>query len=445
MSRIILAFLLFTVSALVRAELVIEINCSRAADTGGLPRCPDDPPDKTPQPAYTNGGHGVAPLGASVPTLSFCRMLDTTWDCTNMPVGGGDAGYPSAPTGWTTPTTPPTTATVSSVYSIPNCPGTYTSGQAACSAAAATNCQNLGTYGNYSGGACKNAAGQVGSGVSITSSCPSGYTLSGSVCTLTNASAAKWPSDGTCTPARVGNAFSDNPRDPDCTGSNPAVPPSYTRSGDGTTITGTDPASKGTAATVKINADGSITVTNTRPNSDGSTSTVSTGGISAPPGTGSGTGKVSGVSDGTINGTGTQTGTGGTQFDKSGLATEAGQGTGNALLQGIKDNLEKQEGTGSSSYQFPAVKSDDFYKTKYENGMTGIWDDFKADLQASNLSQAIEGFRISASGGCPSFQLDLGPMFGTGDISPPCWVFDAIGAVMLVTALFTCRAIIFGG
>jgi len=90
-----------------------------------------------------------------------------------------------------------------------------------------------------------------------------------------------------------------------------------------------------------------------------------------------------------------------------------------------------------------------FYEPQYPDGFQGVWDAATADLGASAFVEFLNSFVPSFSGSCPSFSLNLNiaswAAFGTMEFSSLCYVFDFIKIIMLITALFTSRMIMFGG
>jgi len=90
------------------------------------------------------------------------------------------------------------------------------------------------------------------------------------------------------------------------------------------------------------------------------------------------------------------------------------------------------------------------YDRKYPDGMQGVWNTQKGNLTAGGLAGLQSVFVPNISGGqCPTWTINanIGPHmnFGSGTISPPCWIWDAIKAIVLITALFLARRLIFGG
>lgn len=96
---------------------------------------------------------------------------------------------------------------------------------------------------------------------------------------------------------------------------------------------------------------------------------------------------------------------------------------------------------------FPEVES--FYKQQYPDGLKGVWNSKQKEFKDSAFLKFLSGFVPTFSGVCPSFGLDFNiatwAAFGHLDFMSLCWVFDFIKIIMMVTTVFTCRALIFGG
>lgn len=96
---------------------------------------------------------------------------------------------------------------------------------------------------------------------------------------------------------------------------------------------------------------------------------------------------------------------------------------------------------------FPEVEP--FYQQKYPDGLQGVWDQAKADIDNSNFLSFLRSFVPSFSGSCPGFGMSfaIGNManFGSHDFASLCYIFDFVKIVLLVTAVFTARQITFGG
>lgn len=91
------------------------------------------------------------------------------------------------------------------------------------------------------------------------------------------------------------------------------------------------------------------------------------------------------------------------------------------------------------------------YETKYPGGLKGVWDDSGiagAEGKFGGLVSALSPSFVDTNGACLSFRvpLNLGIVsFGTVDVSPPCLIWPFIRICVLITALWLCRALIFGG
>lgn len=97
--------------------------------------------------------------------------------------------------------------------------------------------------------------------------------------------------------------------------------------------------------------------------------------------------------------------------------------------------------------EMPAVP--DFYTQKYPDGMAGEWQTFKTTIDQSSLVTTLHAMAPNWSGGeCPSwtFNMNTGMVnLGVHDLAPPCWIFPILKIILMVTALFVARGLIFGG
>lgn len=93
----------------------------------------------------------------------------------------------------------------------------------------------------------------------------------------------------------------------------------------------------------------------------------------------------------------------------------------------------------------------DFYAQQYPEGFAGEWNKFKDKVASSPLAGFLTGLSNGLPGGgtCPewSVSLNFGHMgnFGTHVIAPPCAIWPFIKAVMILSALFVARRMVFGG
>lgn len=91
----------------------------------------------------------------------------------------------------------------------------------------------------------------------------------------------------------------------------------------------------------------------------------------------------------------------------------------------------------------------DFWKTKYPDGFTGVWDDLGPQLKQTAFLQSLNKFIPSVGGGsCPVWTVNLNvarwASYGSGDLSIPCWIFGVIKAMVLLCAAFAARKLIWG-
>ncbi|BAN48636.1 hypothetical protein [Metapseudomonas resinovorans] len=90
-----------------------------------------------------------------------------------------------------------------------------------------------------------------------------------------------------------------------------------------------------------------------------------------------------------------------------------------------------------------------FYEQKYPDGFQGVWADASAEFENSEFVSFLRSFVPSFSGTCPTWSMNfaIGAManFGTIPFQNICYVFDFVKSVLLVTAAFACRYIMFGG
>ena len=114
------------------------------------------------------------------------------------------------------------------------------------------------------------------------------------------------------------------------------------------------------------------------------------------------------------------------------------------------DNPTQEEESTDYSFndtEFPEVPS--FYEQKYPDGLSGVWQQARADVDQSAFMQFLQGFVPSFSGSCPAFGLGFNiaswANYGTVQFSSICYVLDFVKIILLVTAIFTFRKVTFGG
>ena len=135
--------------------------------------------------------------------------------------------------------------------------------------------------------------------------------------------------------------------------------------------------------------------------------------------------------------------------------TKDGQTTTTETSDGLptdEPTSEENPTEEDQSYTFddsPMPDVPSFYEQKYPDGLSGVWDNASAQVNNSQFIQFLNGFVPSFSGSCPSFGLSFNiaswASYGSIGFSSLCYVFDFIKVILLVTALFTFRAITFGG
>lgn len=176
------------------------------------------------------------------------------------------------------------------------------------------------------------------------------------------------------------------------------------------------------------NADGTSTEVSTKTRTDYSLGYPSSapGTISIDPKTTTTTTTTTKDANGTVTSTGTTTGTS--------TSTQPGSGT------------ELADGNFTDT-PFPDVGP--FYKQQFPGGFKDVWAKNKAAFDSSPFVSFLHSFVPSFSGSCPTWSLSFDIMayahFGSRQFGSLCYIFDIIKVIMLVTAMFTCRSIIFGG
>lgn len=107
---------------------------------------------------------------------------------------------------------------------------------------------------------------------------------------------------------------------------------------------------------------------------------------------------------------------------------------------------EEPEGSFTDS-ALPQIEP--FYDPIYKVGVGGVWQQRMTEIDNSPFIDFMHSFVPSFSSSCPAFALGFNiaswANYGTVSFWSLCWIFDFIKVVMLVTAAFLCRALIFGG
>lgn len=108
---------------------------------------------------------------------------------------------------------------------------------------------------------------------------------------------------------------------------------------------------------------------------------------------------------------------------------------------------EEDQDINFTDSEFPPVEP--FYQQKYPDGLQGVWQDAQAKFDNSQFMSFLQSFIPQFTGSCPSWSMSFNiaswASYGNVPFVNLCYVFDFIKVIMLVTALFTARAITFGG
>lgn len=112
------------------------------------------------------------------------------------------------------------------------------------------------------------------------------------------------------------------------------------------------------------------------------------------------------------------------------------------------DPVQPKEDYSFSDQPLPAHPV--LYERKYPDGLVGVWNSKKAELDTAPLVQLVSQLMpdVSSVGTCPNWSLDLDmgvANMGVWDVSPPCYVWDFAKVVIICSALLLARALVFGG
>lgn len=114
------------------------------------------------------------------------------------------------------------------------------------------------------------------------------------------------------------------------------------------------------------------------------------------------------------------------------------------------ESIEKSVTHKGTPEPFNINEAESFYESVYEDGFQGVWDERSDQLRNSEAAQFIQQFKFTASGSAPSGRIcfNLGSImnYGCHDIPlPDGAILGFIKMVILISAAFLCRRIIFGG
>jgi hypothetical protein len=132
--------------------------------------------------------------------------------------------------------------------------------------------------------------------------------------------------------------------------------------------------------------------------------------------------------------------------DVSGLTKDSTTQNTNTKLDGIGTSLTGLGGP-STKGGFAQVPSS-FYTSAYPGGVSGVWSKNMATINNTSLVAAINQLSPSslgaAGGSCPSWQFTFWKL-GQQTLTLDCSIWPILRVIFMITTLFTCRYIIFGG
>lgn len=129
-----------------------------------------------------------------------------------------------------------------------------------------------------------------------------------------------------------------------------------------------------------------------------------------------------------------------------------GGGTTGGTDEGVKGAIESLgEGINGTDVETDSTPSDgiaSFYEPEYPNGFQDVWSKNKSLFDNSEMNQYLDSWKLSASGNPPIMNacFNMGFIdFGCNEFTIDPRIFPFLRIIMLVSAAFLCRALIFGG
>lgn len=129
-----------------------------------------------------------------------------------------------------------------------------------------------------------------------------------------------------------------------------------------------------------------------------------------------------------------------------------GGGTTGGTDEGVKGAIEGLgEGINGTDVETDSTPSDgiaSFYEPEYPNGFQDVWSKNKSLFDNSEMNQYLDSWKLSASGNPPIMNacFNMGFIdFGCNEFTIDPRIFPFLRIIMLVSAAFLCRALIFGG
>lgn len=100
----------------------------------------------------------------------------------------------------------------------------------------------------------------------------------------------------------------------------------------------------------------------------------------------------------------------------------------------------------------PLVGIPELYKQKYPDGISGVWNSFKTKFNQTPFVNLIHQLtpNIPSGGSCPAWTIDLswtpGGSMGVYRLGDDyCFIWPILKIIIIITALFTARRLVFGG
>ncbi|WP_445766612.1 hypothetical protein [Rheinheimera sp.] len=118
-------------------------------------------------------------------------------------------------------------------------------------------------------------------------------------------------------------------------------------------------------------------------------------------------------------------------------------------LKGIADGIGEAFGDDGEPEGGGLDGEGTWYESEYPDGIVGIWNEHSAALQQTPMFDFLNQFQIAPDGTQPdmNFCFNLGSLgdLGCKAVEVPAIVWVFLKLCILITAAFTCRALIFGG
>lgn len=113
---------------------------------------------------------------------------------------------------------------------------------------------------------------------------------------------------------------------------------------------------------------------------------------------------------------------------------------------------EKEEAPEEVATDTPLSNIPELYKQKYPDGLSGVWNSFKTNINQTSFVRLISELtpNIGSGGSCPVWTFDLGfipgASMGVHRLGAEyCFIWPILKIILMITALFTARRLIFGG